>query len=526
MKRLLFLSLLLIQSLQYSYAQTSNVNESEFRRKMEQSFKQYKSNQTKKYNAYRDSLNKAFAEYMRKPWVKHMPSPAMPVPTVKKPIVAPIIELPQDTVKVPIDKEDNPIDVVVKPRVKPRPPLVDSVPTVKPGPVQKPVDKPQPEQKHVDRPIVENKRPPVNKKPQEIRDFKFDYYGTECFLPLDNSLRFILSNIDENSVANAWLLLSGDKYMPFVKSCIEWKERLCMCDWGYIMFVEKACNGFMGSRINESRLMQMFVLVQSGYMVRIARTGNELSLLLPSEAEIWQYPYLKIDKYKYYIFNKNKSKECYLLDFSFPKERSISLYIQEEQQFAYKSASERVLASKKYSNVKATICENLYLIDFFSSYPLNNNMDVYAECAISERVKMQLYPPLREAIKGKKESDAANILLNFVQTAFDYKTDGEQFGHEKPQFADETLYNKYCDCEDRSILYSLLVRDLLGLEVVLVDYPGHIATAVKFNDTSIVGDFYMIDGCRFFVCDPTYINANIATIMPQFKNAKAKIIKL
>ena len=36
--------------------------------------------------------------------------------------------------------------------------------------------------------------------------------------------------------------------------------------------------------------------------------------------------------------------------------------------------------------------------------------------------------------------------------------------------------------EDRSILLSRLVRDLLALKVVLVYYPGHLATAIHFSN--------------------------------------------
>ena len=67
-----------------------------------------------------------------------------------------------------------------------------------------------------------------------------------------------------------------------------------------------------------------------------------------------------------------------------------------------------------------------------------------------------------------------------MQTAFDYKTDGDQFGYEKPFFVDELFYYPYSDCEDRAVLYSYLVRTLMGLDVVLLEYPNHMATAVLF----------------------------------------------
>jgi hypothetical protein len=52
------------------------------------------------------------------------------------------------------------------------------------------------------------------------------------------------------------------------------------------------------------------------------------------------------------------------------------------------------------------------------------------------------------------------------------------------------------------------VRDLLGLDVLLLYYPGHLATAVNFP-TEVKGDFFMVDGLRFTICDPTFIGAGV-----------------
>ena len=116
-------------------------------------------------------------------------------------------------------------------------------------------------------------------------------------------------------------------------------------------------------------------------------------------------------------------------------------------------------------------------------------------------------------------------MIHFVQTAFEYQTDQEQFGVERPLFPDETLYYPYSDCEDRAILYSVLVRELLGLDAVLLHYPNHLATAVRF-DEEVSGDYFTLDGKHYVVCDPTYINADIGEAMPQYKQARAKILRL
>lgn len=175
---------------------------------------------------------------------------------------------------------------------------------------------------------------------------------------------------------------------------------------------------------------------------------------------------------------------------------------------------------------------NLNLLELYSEYPMvykNNDTNtiwaIYANAPASKEMRENVYPLLKSGIAGRSESEAANMLLDFVQTALEYKTDGEAWGNERVFFPDETLYYPYCDCEDRAILYSRLVRDLMGLQVVLLYYPGHLATAVEFNE-NIPGDYIVLNGHRYLVCDPTYINAEIGSTMPGMDNSKVSVIML
>ena len=116
-------------------------------------------------------------------------------------------------------------------------------------------------------------------------------------------------------------------------------------------------------------------------------------------------------------------------------------------------------------------------------------------------------------------------MLNFVQTAFAYKSDTYQFGREKWFFGDEMFYYPYCDCDDRAILFAVLMREVLGLEAVLLDYPEHISVAVRLaaNEDD---DVVVVDGENFVVCDPTYINAEVGRAMPGLDGSKLKVVKL
>ena len=69
---------------------------------------------------------------------------------------------------------------------------------------------------------------------------------------------------------------------------------------------------------------------------------------------------------------------------------------------------------------------------------------------------------------------------------------------------------------------SILVRDLLGLDMVLLHFPGHLATAVKFK-SNVEGDFLDLDDGRYIVCDPTYIGAPVGLAMPEYKGGDVEV---
>ena len=233
----------------------------------------------------------------------------------------------------------------------------------------------------------------------------------------------------------------------------------------------------------------------------------------------------------YYALRPIEGEGLSVCDIEFPNERPLSLVIAQEQIFEQNVSEQRTLTSEA-GGVSIRTSVNKNTLDFYESYPTSMLGDdimsrwaMYANTPMNSIVCKNLYLQMKEKIIGKTESEAANLLLHWVQTAFVYEYDDKVWGDDRAFFAEETLYYPYCDCEDRSILYSKLIRDLLGLNVLLVYYPGHLATAVEF-DTEVKGDAIVLDGRRFVVCDPTYIGAPVGLTMPGMDNRTAKVILL
>lgn len=465
------------------------------------------------FEAYRAQANRQFAEQMRRAWVRHDAQPAEPMPVRPEP-PRPVVKEPDcEPTSDPIPfKEEIPLPI-------PTPPARPIVPM--PTPITPIVVRPAaPEQ-----PMAPDVQPTPDEQPLDPSLFRFEFYGTTCYLSLKAHHRFELRGTDEQSVADGWMHLSSESYLPIVAEALAWRDELQLGDWGYLCLLEEMTRRFFtASNPNEAVLMQMFILTQSGYKVRIARSDDRLVLLMPSEDEICARPYLTIAGCRYYVIGSD-SRSYYLFDQAFPNEQQLSLRLLNEPRFAEVMTPERTLTTHGKATVSVKVAANRHLIDFYNNYPLMRGWSRYAQASLSKAVKAQLYPALKTLIEGASEWVAANRLLHFVQTALEYQTDEEQFGRERPLFADETLHYPYCDCEDRSILYAILVRDLLGLDVVLLHYPEHLATAVRFSE-SVTGDYFELKEGRYTVCDPTYIGANVGDVMPQFKQASATIVRV
>lgn len=439
------------------------------------------------YAAFRKRANAEFAAAMQRDWRQMGVEPAIPKP--KEPA-------PPRPSKPPVDQ--TPI----------------STPLPK-GEVKPPVRKVEP----VPLPAIPEPQPAAP-------TMQFTFYGVPCTVHTESSsLRFTLPSLDERSIAKEWEQLSSERYDGLLHDCIEQRERLQLSDWGYIRLLGNMSERLLGKGSNEAVLLQMYLLAQSGYNVRIARLGGNLVLLTPFNQTVYNYSYVMIDNTKYYILAPKGQGDLYVCNVKYPRERVANIMMSRIPNLSGGAKRNRILHSYSRYNLNVSVDVEQNLIDYLNDYPLSNAWTFYALAGLSDGVKAKLYPALRKLIEGKSKKEAAGILLDFMHMAFDYATDQDQFGYERPLFADESIYYPKNDCEDRAIFYAILVRDLLGLDVALVSWPGHLATAVCFSE-KVDGDYFSFNGRRYTICDPTYLGAKIGMTMAQYQNTAATLYEL
>lgn len=474
-----------------------------------QEYEAFRQQALKDYDDFRRKANEEYAAFMEQAWTLFNPQPAEEIPWKPKP---------------------------------PRPVVFEPVPEPTPEPAPEPT--PQPEQP--EQPKQPDSRPsyspiefdmlpsqPIPVRPQPVDPIVYkpnpteqidiiSFFGSNLPFHFDKSRSLHLADASEKSVADLWRQLSDAYYDNVIAECLQNRKDRNLCDWAYIMLTNQVAENLCGGHNNESVVMQMYLLTQSGFQMRLGRTGNQLFVLVGSTEKIYHYKYFMIDGVRYYNFDRSTEDMPFsIFNHAFPKESTLSLMMYQPK-LAVDFTNQRTITSKRYPSLSVTVETNKNLIDFFDSCPLSAQWNFYSTASLSKELKDDLYPALRKAIEGKNQRDAANILINFVQTGFAYATDQDQFGYERPLYPDESFYYPSNDCEDRAILYSCLIRELLGLDVVLLNYPEHLATAVHFTD-DVNGDFLDINGKKYIICDPTYIGAEIGRCMPDFKTVRPKI---
>lgn len=502
----------------------------EYKRQVMNEYHQYKSEREKEFNEYRDRVNAEYAAMMQQAWGEYnayaalkMPTrPEPPTPRVKVPSQKPqAVTMPNNvkpqsqSPKIP-EVEPQPIPKVdAIPKDKPK---IDSIPKSEPKvsePISQPSSMPKVEPSSHEESKVEPK--PTAKPKQEKPSFKFNYYGMACSVRMDNSFRYSIGSVDNQAIAKAWQQLSNKKSYDLVDELLGLRSLMSLCDWGYVMLIEKLTRAYYGEQTNEAILMQIFLLVQSGYKARIGFSDNKVLLMLAFNdptISIYNYTYVQNDGTTYYLIDKSlKQGSLRVFDKEFPNESFCSLEIEEQPALPLTQGPKRNLKSKKFKQISFDISTNINLAAFYNEYPHTSNWGIYVNAPFGATTESVLYNKLKTAIAGKSRTEAANMLLDFVQTAFLYKTDQDQFGYERPLFGEELFYYPYCDCEDRAIFYARLVKDLLDLDVILLNYPSHLATAVCFNQ-NIEGTLIEYKGKKYYVCDPTYINSSIGDEMP------------
>ena len=379
-----------------------------------------------------------------------------------------------------------------------------------------------------------------NVKIDNGNNLSLNFYGREIEINVDPKLRIKSAGIDEKSVADYFTKIAKcqDETYALWGELQNVVDEFGLNEWGYFCLLRNISEK-MFDNVNDRVLFCFYMLRnEGGFKTRLARGSDsgKLTLLIAIDNSkvVYSYSYFRFadnangsKKVKYYtVYGGGKAKES-VYSYSFCEQDTDKKQMSLDFNKNLNMGECDMTRTLKLTNDRTVVLPyNKSHVAYLDDVPMTV-FPIYFVSSLSIEAQQELQRNFNEMKEQYTPTQFIGMLLHFVQTAFDYQTDEEQFGYEKYFYPEEVLGYPYSDCEDRSALFAWLVQKYTNAKVIGLQYEGHVATAVWFgDDVDIKGDGFVYGGKKYYVCDPTYINAGIGMTMPQYKGVTPKVIKL
>ncbi|MFB6280300.1 MAG: hypothetical protein ABEK75_12410 [Salinibacter sp.] len=398
-------------------------------------------------------------------------------------------------------------------------------------------DKQTPEQQPPGNPAPENPTP-ENPTPAEEaetaalnREASLSFFGASTTVPYGSASTPRLEGAPgKSSIRDFWKTMAKGPYRPTLKVLQKQRKEIGLSDWGYYRYLRDLSAKLYGNNAsNEQTLWTWFMMMKSGYAARVGYRQGKVLLMLPVADKIYGRPQMYIDGQRYYLMVEKMSgalrtykgqhstaDQVLQLDEGSlptlstpPKRRTVAFTFQDKRH-------------------KLEIAYNPSTVDYLRNYP-NVELSVLLGAGVSSEAQSAFKETLQPLVADRSPREALNLLLKFAQFATDYKRDQDHFGEERYLFPEESLATDYSDCEDRAILLAYLTRTLLDRDVVGLQWPNHVALAVRAGDGLTVTEddhTVTVDGETYIYADPTYIGSDLGMKMPLVEGQAPEIITL
>ncbi|HLP98830.1 MAG TPA: hypothetical protein VK149_10325 [Sideroxyarcus sp.] len=409
-----------------------------------------------------------------------------------------------------------------------KPVMPAPAPDVRPLPVPPPVVAP------IVPPVVPPPLPPQPKPlPVAANTLELVFYGNPVSFTFDPQWKNyrLPGGTKPETMSAFWTLMSGSKYESTIQAINNARRELKLDDWGYVTLWRDVVRALQPERRAEQNLLLWYFLVKSGYDVRLGYAGTDVHLFVAVKQPVYSTKFTAVGAQTYYAVlaadRGDSIRSFYTYEANYPHKLQPLDIAHAATGFTRTVPAQRTLTfDYKGETIKLNVPYDRRLVEYMGSFP-QSEFPLYFATDGSALVRQGLLAELRKHTATMGEEEAVNFLLAFVQKAFAYKTDDDQFGYEKYFFIEESLHFPYNDCEDRSVLFAWLVHELVGLKAVGLLYPGHMTTAVPLRQVRPEFTTVAYQGQRYVIADPTYIGATAGMAMPSYvKLQPSKVVDI
>jgi len=342
----------------------------------------------------------------------------------------------------------------------------------------------------------------------------FDFYGHIIDLHSEWRIASFTSTPTQQSIGAQ--LKELEAQMPsYIKAEFEaQKLKFNLDDMGMVIMVQKASRSLSNSKASQ-QLIQYLLLRSLGLDVQLTYSQKGLAVfgILSEQPARSVYLFDGGKRYTNLNFKDDRLSGTRRLykDGTTTMGRKIKVEVDKRPKINAKLSKRIILWAYKDKYYRLNAVNNNSLTEYLEDIPVMKLGKQYVERPCSEEFEESVLDGLRTHLKSfSTDNEKVAFLLSFVQSAFRYQTDQEQFGKEKYNYPEQTLGSSFSDCEDRTVLLSYLCKRLLNFNSVglYFEQDKHICLAIAIpghsNSYSLK---YM--GVNYVVCEPTGIGFKV-----------------
>jgi hypothetical protein len=289
----------------------------------------------------------------------------------------------------------------------------------------------------------------------------------------------------------------------------QYATELKMDDMAFLTMLNKVTNTILKSESKDCKTLFKYAILQKkGFDVFIGYSENSITLYGRTNFMVDNCLFIERGTKKYFdlSFNQQQQPQVEQLFVMRHKGKALPIVMNMINPPEFNAKQTKKVMPFEYDGFVYffTAKVNQSLVDYYKDLPTININTVYLNYGLSETATASLVKEMKKATSYMNTTESVNFILQFVQTTFEYKKDQQVYGQEKFSFPEETLVNAFSDCEDKAMLYAVLVNKVLGLKTVALYYKDaeHINVAIENWNHNIKGNF-SFQNQDYIVCEPS-----------------------
>jgi hypothetical protein len=486
-----------------------------FKQQREKEMNQFEAKVNREMDSLRTAHDKAFAKMLEGNWKREDLFPSKPASEKPKPIAPPVFEP---------DAEQNDKQDISQGLSEGA-----SQDLPKDFPQELPQDLPKDVQQELSQDVPQELPQDLPEELAFNKAFQFQnesLFGNEWkMIMLSSNWPTLAGSPGPSSITSYWKSCSEKEYDLMLAYFNYQKSQFGLSDWGVYQMVQVVATNNFSSKNNQN-LFLWFTLVQLGYDARIMYGENQIVLTLPFNDMLYGKSYFEFNGHNYFILDAKSPNALYTYSSQHESAKKLlTLANTPSAKFPEKWTDRRFDFKFNRNTEHVSLPYLTHRTSFNATIP-QTELDYYFGQPLPASFKERLHKALDAKLEScGSEREKVRYLYALVCQSIPYKTDQDQFQYEKFCIPEEVLAYPFADCEDRTFLLNALVTELVGVETIGLNYPGHVAMAVRLKEQKNSDAIIQFNGKDYVYCDPTYIGADVGKMPESYRGVTPVVIR-